>query len=147
MTKILGKTAIIALSSLTISTAPVLAAEENTIEEIIKKSELAINLSEPQKWADLMYSDNVIVVGEGTPAPIRDLDALMPTIEGITESVKSCSIHITDAKIAGSMAWTFANWKCDPTEGEPFSVRALYVWEKEQSDWKVTAEMYTLGEM
>ncbi len=147
MKNMLKKSVVAFLPVLALAAGQAQASGDEAIKNVIKESEAAVNSAAPQKWADLMYSDDVIVVGEGAPAAIRGLDALMPTIEGITSSVKSCSINVNDVKVAAQMAWTFATWKCEPTEGEPFSVRALYVLEKEQANWKVTAEMYTMGEM
>lgn len=147
MNNMLKKSIAALLSVLALCASHIQASEIEAIENVIKQSEAAVNSAAPDKWAEIMYSDKVIVVGEGAPASIRGLDALMPTIKGVTSSVKRCSINVNDARVTDQISWAFATWMCQPTEGEPFSVRALYVLEKEQSGWKVTAEMYTMGEM
>ncbi|MEL7897118.1 DUF4440 domain-containing protein [Vreelandella neptunia] len=137
----------VAVASLAVGSSVVAADDTDTLSELFAAVENAVNNNNGEEWAELMYADDVVVVGEGSEGALRGMDELMPTIESIIEGSESCSIRMDDAKVNGDQAWSFADWTCQVADGEAFDVRTLYVWEKQDAGWRVTAEMYGFGTM
>lgn len=138
---------LVVAATLMMGTEMAMADDTAALVERLEATESAVNAKDAKAWAEAMYADNVVVVGEGSEQPIRGLDALMPVMEEIVAGATSCSIEMNDAAVGAEQASTFATWNCTPTEGEPYQVRALYVWEQQDAGWRVVAEMYGMGSM
>lgn len=142
-----GLSLVAAAVTLALSIQPAIAGGTSELAERFTATEKAVNEGNARAWADAMYAEDVVVIGEGSDAAVRGLNALMPILQDIVQSSESCSISMNDAEINKGQAWSFATWSCAPVEGEAYKVRALYVWEKQDKGWRVTAEMYGMGEM
>ncbi|GGO83980.1 hypothetical protein GCM10011348_29160 [Marinobacterium nitratireducens] len=134
-------------ATLILGTEMAIAGDASVLAQRFEATENAVNAKDAKAWAEAMYADNVVVVGEGSQQPIRGLAALLPVMEEIVAGAQSCSIEMNDAVVGAEQASTFATWSCTPVEGEPYQVRALYVWEQQKVGWRVIAEMYGMGNM
>lgn len=137
----------VATTALALAVQPALAGSTSELKERFAATEKAVNADDASAWADAMYADDVVIVGEGSEEAVRGLDALMPILNDIVHGSESCTISMNDAEINNGQAWSFATWSCTPATGDAYQVRALYVWEKQEEGWRVTAEMYGMGAM
>lgn len=120
------------------------------IEACYRAVEAAVEARDARAWFDAMYSEDIVITGEGEAGAVRGREALVPGIEGIVQAVRSCSIELDSATSASAeLGYSFATYTCRPvdTAAPDFRVRALFVWRLESAGWRVVAEMYQTGRM
>jgi ketosteroid isomerase-like protein len=103
------------------------------------------------KFAELLYDEDVIVVGEGWPAATRGILEAIPKVD---ETLKywgdrpRLSFTIVGPIVTeGSVATTFVDVKVASSEpaGARYQYRALYGWKRGIRGWRVALEMYDEG--
>lgn len=110
----------------------------------------AIKARDGARWFEEQYAVDAVVTGEGTKEVLRGRDGLMPVLNDLVKSTRSCAIKPDAARQASAdLGYSFVTFHCSPAESAAadYQVRALLVWKKTRAGWRVAAESYTLGSM
>jgi len=122
------------------------------LESVMRVAEAALSRgADAAGFAELLYDEDVVVVGEGWPAATRGLLAAIPKVD---ETLKywgdrpRLRLTIVDPIVTeGSVATTFVDVKVAPSKpgGAQHQYRALYGWKRGARGWRVVLEMYDEG--
>lgn len=105
--------------------------------------------------AELLYTDDVIIVGEGgeppsrgRPAAVAEMDAHWSSLG--SDGVKRCNLVLSpDSAVSSADTYaSFFDLHCDPVSpsSEPIpDIRGIYVWKKTAQGWRVTLEQWGVG--
>src|SRR5690606_12595648 len=79
--------------------------------------EAAIEARDGAAWFEALYDDSIVLVGEGSPATVRGRQALMPVIDEIVRTTRSCTL-VPDAARDRSegLAYAFVTYRCSPVD-------------------------------
>ena len=112
--------------------------------------EAAIEARDGAAWFEALYDDSIVLAGEGSPATVRGRQALLPVIDEIVRTTRSCTL-VPDAARDRSegLAYSFVTYRCSPADASAsdYQVRALFVWKEGAKGWRVVAETYVMGAM
>ena len=103
------------------------------------------------KFSHLLYSPDLIVVGEGWPRAIRGIEAFLPDLTALLEGWgpnADLTFTIVDPVIHGAeVATTLVDVYVAPTKPTATAeyYRVVYAWKRSANGWRVAAEMYTIG--
>jgi hypothetical protein len=103
------------------------------------------------EFSRLLYSPDVVVVGEGWPGAIRGTEAFLPELATLLDAWgpnADVSFTIIEPFFDGAdVATTLVNVYVAPSEptGTAERYRAIYTWKQLAQGWRVAAEMYTVG--
>jgi ketosteroid isomerase-like protein len=103
------------------------------------------------EFGRLLYSPDLVVVGEGWPRAIRGIDAFLPDLTALIDGWgpnADLTFTILDPVLAGAdVATTLVDVHVAPRK--PAAVaeyyRVMYGWKRAGDGWRVAAEMYTVG--
>lgn len=112
--------------------------------------EAAIAAGDGARWFDALYDDSIVLAGEGSAATVRGRQALLPVLDEIARTTRSCTLAPDAARgHSGSLGYSFLTYRCTPADGTApdYAVRALFVWRKGPQGWRVVAETYLMGAM
>ncbi|HRP75483.1 MAG TPA: nuclear transport factor 2 family protein [Rhodocyclaceae bacterium] len=120
------------------------------LQERYDAVEEAIKARDGERWFAELYSEDIVLFGEGASNVIRGRAELMPVIEEIVNATQKCTI-VPDAALqtSGTLGYSFVTYDCVASDAaaSTYQVRALFVWRREQVGWRVVAEGYTMGSM
>jgi hypothetical protein len=103
------------------------------------------------EFARLLYTPDVVVVGEGAPRAIRGIDAFLPDLTALLESWgpnADLTFRIVDPVIAAeNVATTLVDVHVAPrgAMSGAENYRVVYAWVRTAGGWRVAVEMYALG--
>lgn len=103
------------------------------------------------QFSELLYSPNLIVVGEGWPRAIRGIKAFLPDLTALLDGWgpnADLTFTIVDpvfdgADVATTLVDVFVAPKKPTASAEHY--RVVYAWKRLAHGWRVAAEMYTVG--
>ena len=103
------------------------------------------------EFSNLLYSPNLIVVGEGWPRAIRGIQTFLPDLTALLDGWgpnADLTFTIVDPVFGGAdVATTLVDVYVAPQK--PGAVaeyyRVVYAWNRLPQGWRVAAEMYTVG--
>lgn len=125
-------------------------AFDDALAERYRAVEAAIAARDGAAWFEALYDDAIVLAGEGSPATVRGRQALMPVIDEIVRTTRSCTL-VPDAARGRSagLAYSFVSYRCSPADAAAadYQVRALFVWKEGPKGWRVVAETYVMGAM
>lgn len=120
------------------------------LQERYDAVEDAIEARDGERWFAELYSDDIVLFGEGTSNVVRGRTELMPVLAEIVNATRKCTI-VPDAALqtSGTLGYSFATYDCVASDASAstYQVRALFVWRREPIGWRVVAEGYTMGSM
>lgn len=107
--------------------------------------------------AELLYTNDIIIVGEGGAPASRGKHAALAAMEAHWASlgpggVRLCKLALADDPGVAS-AETYASFfvlHCDPVSpsaGQIPDVRGIYVWKKTPRGWRVALEQWGMGKL
>lgn len=103
------------------------------------------------EFSQLLYSPDLVVVGEGWPRAIRGVEAFLPDLTALLEGWgpnADLTFAIVDPVFAGGdVATTLVDVYVAPKQPTATAeyYRVVYAWKRTASGWRVAAEMYTVG--
>ena len=102
-------------------------------------------------FSQLLYTPDLVVVGEGWPRAIRGLEAFLPDLTVLLDGWgpnADITFTIVDPVIAGgNVATTLVDVYVAPKKplASAEYYRVVYAWKQTTTGWRVAAEMYTVG--
>jgi hypothetical protein len=103
------------------------------------------------EFSQLLYSPDLVVVGEGWPRAIRGVEAFLPDLTALLDGWgpnADLTFAIVDPVFSsGDVATTLVDVCVAPktaTANAEF-YRVVYAWTRTANRWRVAAEMYTVG--
>lgn len=103
------------------------------------------------EFSQLLYSPDLIVVGEGWPRAIRGVEAFLPDLTALLDGWgpnADLTFTIVDPILDGvDVATTLVDVYVAPKKPTAAAeyYRVVYAWKRSANGWRVAAEMYTLG--
>lgn len=103
------------------------------------------------EFAEMLYSPDLIVVGEGWPRAIRGVAAFLSDLQALLDGWgpnADLTFSIVDPVIAdGAVASTLVDVHVAPKSpaAEAERYRVVYAWKRTPRGWRVATEMYTVG--
>ena len=103
------------------------------------------------RFSELLYSPNLVVVGEGWPRAIRSIEAFLPDLTALLDAWgpnADLTFTIVDpvfdvADVATTLVDVYVAPKKPDAPAEYY--RVVYAWKRLAQGWRVAAEMYTVG--
>jgi uncharacterized protein YbdZ (MbtH family) len=137
---------------------PEASETRHQIEAAVGKIQAAVQGGQSAaQVAELLYTNDIIIVGEGGAPAARGRQAALAAMEAHWASlgpdgVKRCKLALADDPGVAS-AETYASFfvlHCDPippsAEQIP-DVRGIYVWKKTPHGWRVALEQWGIGKL
>ena len=150
------------LGALAVSVAAVVSAAtqgsatRNEVQAAMDAFQAAVRSGQSAaQAAELLYTHDVIIVGEGGAPPSRGRPAAVAAMQAHWSSlgrdgVKRCNLSLSgDAAVASAETYaSFFALHCDPVA--PSSehiedIRGIYVWRKTPQGWRVVLEQWGVG--
>ena len=103
------------------------------------------------QFSRLLYSPDLIVVGEGWPRAIRGIEAVLPDLTALLDGWgpnADLTFTIVDPVLDGvDVATTLVDVYVAPKKPTAAAeyYRVVYAWKRLANGWRVAAEMYTVG--
>lgn len=103
------------------------------------------------QFSNLLYSPNLVVVGEGWPRAIRGIEAFLPDLTALLDGWgpnADLTFTIVDPVFDGvNVATTLVDVYVAPKKPGALAeyYRVVYAWIRLPHGWRVAAEMYTVG--
>jgi hypothetical protein len=103
------------------------------------------------EFSQLLYSPDLVVVGEGWPRAIRGIEAVLPDLTALLSGWgpnADLTFTIVDPVIsAADVATTLVDVYVAPPKQTNTAeyYRVFYAWKRLPKGWRVAAEMYTVG--
>jgi hypothetical protein len=103
------------------------------------------------QFSELLYSPDLIVVGEGWPRAIRGIEAFLPDLTSLLDGWgpnADLTFTIVDPVFDGAdVATTLVDVYVAPKKTTALAeyYRVVYAWKRLPQGWRVAAEMYTVG--
>ena len=110
-------------------------------------------LGETRAFAELMYDDDVLLVGEGDTAAVRGIHQAIARIVGAVDEWGErarLKFRLTEPVLAsGSIFSAMMDAECHPERQgvQIIRYRLLTVWRRGPRGWRVAQEMYTSGSL
>lgn len=110
-------------------------------------------LEDVRAFAELMYEDDVLLIGEGDAAVTRGVDQLIPKIvSAVGEWGERARLKFRMAEpvvATESIFSTMLDAECHPEkpEAEIIRYRLLAVWRRGPRGWRIAQEMFTSGSL
>ena len=107
--------------------------------------------ADARRFGELLYSPDLIVVGEGWPRAIRGVESFLPDLSALIEGWgpnADLTFSIIDPVFAGGdVATTLTDVYVAPKKPDAAAeyYRVVYAWRRLAQGWRVAAEMYTVG--
>jgi len=124
---------------------------EAELKAVLRETEVALARgASAEEILDMLYHDDVFVVGEGVERATRGRIDFASELEGLLEfwgGAPKCSYEMEGPILhSGSVAVTFVNFVCAGEGQREDSVyRALYGWAETDLGWRIQLEMYGEG--
>jgi ketosteroid isomerase-like protein len=102
-------------------------------------------------FSQLLYTPDLVVVGEGWPRAIRGVEAFLPDLAALIEGWgpnADLTFTIVDPVFGdGDAATTLVDVYVAPRRPTASAeyYRVVYAWKRTAAGWRVAAEMYTVG--
>jgi hypothetical protein len=103
------------------------------------------------RFSELLYSPNLVVVGEGWPRAIRGIETFLPDLTALLDGWgpnADLTFTIVDPLFDGAdVATTLVDVHVAPKKPDASAehYRVVYAWKRLAQGWRVAAEMYTVG--
>jgi hypothetical protein len=103
------------------------------------------------EFSGLLYSPDLVVVGEGSPRAVRGVEPFLPDLGALLDGWGpngDLTFTIRDVLGAGADAVTTlvdVYVAPPPKTGTAEYYRVIYAWKRTPLGWRVAAEMYTVG--
>jgi hypothetical protein len=103
------------------------------------------------EFSQLLYSPDLVVVGEGWPRAVRGVAAFLPDLTALLDGWgpnADLTFTIVDLVTEGrDVATTLVDVYVAPKTSTATAeyYRVVYAWKHTASGWRVAAEMYTVG--
>lgn len=133
------------------------ASPRSEVLSVLREVEAGIARGDsPEKSVSLMYSPDVIVVGEEDASARR---GLKPTVEAVaafqaslgSNGVKGCRYELPVGEVSSPTTFTsFVLLHCKanpPALPEDLELRMIYSWAKLPQGWKIVLEMWGVGKL
>jgi hypothetical protein len=107
--------------------------------------------ADASRFGELLYSPDLIVVGENWPKAIRGIRSFLPDLSALIESWgpnADLTFTIIDPFFeGGDVATTLVDVYVAPKKPSASAefYRVVYAWRRLAHGWRVAAEMYTVG--
>jgi hypothetical protein len=82
------------------------------------------------------------------PAPVQGKEQARQLVAELIKASKTVEIELRQFRQLGpEAASTWVVWRLPPPEGqaEPLLIRSLFVWQKQNGEWRMSDDMYSLG--
>ena len=95
-----------------------------------------------------LYTENTEITGAGSDALYHGTEQLQELLALLVNDSRGASIRIDRlTELGENAAYTWVTWSVLPLEGEAFSMKSLFVWQRVNGEWRVVADMYAEGEI
>jgi uncharacterized protein (TIGR02246 family) len=133
-----------------VTAQPVLGADDARAE-IQTRIDLLEELwaaGDAKKVVERIYTNNVVIAGEGMPAPVHGKEAAEQLVAELIKGSKTVEVDLKQFRQLGpEAASTWVVWHLPPPEGQadPMLIRSLFVWQKQDGEWRLSDDMYSIG--
>lgn len=111
----------------------------------VQKLEKLCQNGETGKLQAEIFSEDVILCGEGAPGIVHGEGPVRDTIAAILKITPKLSIRIHKSQIISqSVIATWLDWS-SPSEEGLIKFRSLTIWKKVDNSWQIVSDMYGLG--
>ena len=131
------------------------ASPRSEVLSVLREVEAGIARgASPEESAKLMYSPDVIIVGEEDPGARRGLPSTIEAVAAFQASLgpngaKGCRYELPAGEVSSPTTFTsFVLLHCKanpPALAEDLDVRMIYSWAKLPEGWKIVLEMWGIG--
>lgn len=107
--------------------------------------------ADASRFSQLLYTPDLVVVGEGWPRAIRGVEAFLPDLTALLNGWgpnADLTFAILDPVFSGgNVATTLVDVYVAPRKptSTAENYRVVYVWNHTTAGWRVAVEMYTVG--
>lgn len=116
--------------------------------EILKSVEnltLLCRDGDATKLQEAMFSEHVVICGEGSPDISFGKDVIKSALTGMLEVTPELSVSVYKVQqLTDDVVTTWLEWKSPTSEGE-IEFRSLTVWQRDKDSWKIVSDMYGMG--
>jgi ketosteroid isomerase-like protein len=133
------------------------SSPKEAVRRVMREADAAMASGAPAaKISAILYSSDVVIVGEGDKGAQRGMKAATADVEGFIASLgpnggKSCKSESVDPIVSSKNTYaSFMLIHCDanpPTLPDAMDVRCLYVWKKLPQGWRVVLEQWGVGKL
>lgn len=101
---------------------------------------------DPEKLLRYMYWPDVIIDGSGSSKTYKDLADAMPDMKAIVASMHGkCGYDFRYPTVASpNLVVVFGGVECQEGDRPPVRTKAMWVWLKRGTDWKIIREVYVM---
>jgi uncharacterized protein (TIGR02246 family) len=95
-----------------------------------------------------VYTDDVVIAGEGMLNAVQGRKAAEELVAELIKGHPTVTVELQRFDELGpEAASTWVVWRLPPVEGQPETllIRSLFVWKRQGSDWRMAADMYSVG--
>jgi len=99
-----------------------------------------------QEVADVLYEDDLTIIGEGETSLYPELASFMEPLQAFTRN-PTCRLEVVDEiRHSGNLAVAWVAEHCDAHEGEAAEdYRIMFVFRNGAKGWRATMEMFGAG--
>lgn len=129
-----------------------MSGTKHELEQVLRSAGDALRAGAgATRFSELLYSPDLVVVGEGWPRAIRGVAAFMPDLTALIDGWgpnADLTFSIVDPVFDGAgVATTLVDVYVAPQKPTASAeyYRVVYAWRRLAHGWRVAAEMYTVG--
>ena len=121
-------------------------AEAGVAATISKTNELVARGASAKEMADVLYEQDLTIIGEGEKSLYPNLKSFMKPLAGFLTN-PTCRLEVVNKiRHSGNLAVAWVHEHCDAHAAEPVTdYRILYVFRKSSMGWRTTMEMFGVG--
>lgn len=96
------------------------------------------------------FTSNATLIGEGGKEMSHTPAQLKGVLQELFKMAPAARLEVRMAKALGpDAAYGWVVWHCNPDKpaSEQFTVRSLYVFQREAGQWKIAADSYSMGDL
>jgi uncharacterized protein (TIGR02246 family) len=118
------------------------------IERRLEDLERLWAAADAKALTEQLYTDGIVIAGEGMPGPVEGKQQAEQLVAELIKGSRTAEVELKRFNQLGpEAASTWVVWRLPAPEGQadPVSVRSLFVWEKQGGEWRISADMYSVG--
>jgi hypothetical protein len=93
-----------------------------------------------------LYTDETEITGAETDELYSGTGALRELVALLVADTCSAAIRIDRLRpLASDVVYTWVTWDLESKHGEPFNMKSLFIWKRQDQGWRIVADMYAGG--
>lgn len=124
------------------------ASLDSEIQERLKLIEQDWNNGKAETLIKEIYLPETQIAGEGSDQLFESPEAISQLVTGLVKDNKHVTLALEGTRqLASDAALSWVVWTVTPaaSNAEPFKMKSLFVWKKQDGKWRIVADMFTSG--